>query len=407
MEKIIKISDPPQALDRFLYFSVLFTVFTIPIYNSFTSVGLGLSILFFILKTLHDRKRPIFFIDLMFFAFLILLALLSFINTPDMAASFKYLKKFVLHFFLYLAVFQCATNRHYLIGIVFFLLASAAISSIDGLYQYFSGIDWFSSRPVMEYPHLGIRRITGPLHQAGSFGIFLGFVIPLALSLFLSTKNNIVKYCSGFSVLIITCAIFLTFAPGAAGGLFISLMILSILYKKPKPILIFILILAAAWFFLPQALTQWPDGSLFTSIRGRAIMWGTSLHIFNEHPLIGSGVGSFAANYNIFCLPGAPHCGGESPYAHNQYVHILVEYGISGFLFFFYCVSYLILKGWKLCSSAGHDGINKGLLIGLVASMAAYLTHGMFESSIYTYHGSLLFWTGLGLLRAGIIQNNT
>jgi len=336
-----------------------------------------------------------------------MLVFLSFINTPDVAASFKYLKKFTLHFFLYLAVFQCAINRRYLNGIVYFLLASATISSIDGLYQYFSGIDWFSSRPIMAYAHLGIRRITGPLHQAGSFGIFLGFMIPLASSLFLSVKKNIVKYCLGFSVLLMTCAIFLTFAPGAAGGLFISLSVLAILYKKPNLILILLLIIVTAWLFLPQTLTHWPDGSLFSSIRGRAAMWNTSLDIFKRHPFIGSGAGSFAANYNSFCLPGEPHCEGGAPYAHNQYVQMLTETGIFGFLLFFCSVLYLILKGWRLCDSANPKGVNKGLLIGLVASMAAYLTHGMLESSIYTYHGSLLFWTGLGLLRAEIMQNNS
>ena len=407
MKKIAKLSDSHVILDKLLYFSILFTVFTIPIYNSFTSAGIGFSILFLITKTAIARTRPPFLIDLCLFLCFILLIFLSFINTPDVAASFKYLKKFVLHFFLYLAVFKCAINRRCMNGIVIFLLASATISSIDGLYQYFSGYDWFSSRPVMAYPHLGIIRITGPLHQAGSFAIFLGFVIPLALSLFLSIKSNIIKYFAGFSVLIMTCAIFLTFAPGAAFGLFVSLLILSILYRKPKPILILILILAATWLFLPQALTQWPDGSLFTSIQGRAAMWNTSFNIFNSHPFIGSGAGSFAANYNIFCLPGEPHCEGGAPYAHNQYVQILTETGIFGFLLFFCSVLFLFLKGWRLCSSSSTEGINKGLLIGLVASMSAYLTHGMFESSIYTYHGSLLFWTGLGLLRAGTIQNNT
>ncbi len=390
---------------KFLYFSLLFTIFTIPIYNSFTSIGLGLVIFFFIINSFFNTSGRSVSIDIIIWGVFILISLFSLSNSPDLAVSNKYLRKFTLYMFLYFSVLRCATNEKYLKGLVFCLIVSATIASLDGLFQYLTGSDWFSSRQLMTYPHLGLKRITGPMHQAGSLGILLGCIIPLAISIAIFYNNKTIRYLLWSSVSFMLAALFLTYAPGAALGLFCALIMFCILKNRYVLILSFVVMLIIAYISLPHALTKWPDGSLATSIIGRMMIWKTSLKAFTIHPLIGHGIGSFAKVYNQICIPGSPHCEGGAPLAHNQYIQLLVETGILGFSCFFMAVSLIVVKAFKRALENSINDFKKSALIGLLCSLTAYSVHGLFESSLYTYHGSLIFWTELGVIRTLISQS--
>jgi len=336
--------------------------------------------------------------DIQFFALYLFIVLVSMLNSPDAAVSVKYLKKFILCIFLYLAVFQCSKNEKYAKGIIFFMIACAVVCSIDGIFQYFNGFDWFSSRAIMRYPHLGINRITGPFHQSGVFGIFLGFVLPLIISFFISFGGLLKRILLGLCILLLLTALFLTYAPGAVLGLIAACIVFSILFKRYLFLGILAVIIIAGFAALPSSLTEWPNGSFYTSITGRVSMWKTAVDIFMAHPLIGSGAGSFPVVYNDLCVPGQPHCQGGAPYAHNQYIQTLAETGILGFLLLYIFVFNKMIGACQSYKNHDLSVFKRTAIIGILGSMTAFLVHGFLESSIYTYHGSLLFWAGLGLV---------
>lgn len=386
--------------EKFLFFSLLFTSFFLPIYNSLTSLGLGLSI-FFYLVTLAQRPRsfritPDFWLLLLF----VLLALASLLYTPNFIATAKGLKKLSLYIFLFWAVSSCVNTENRLKAFLLILISSATLVSLDGFYQIATGSDWFSARPAMPYPHLGIRRATASFHQAGLLGIYLGCILPLAISTALSAKRPFMKLGTACAVFILAATLVSTFAPGAALGILAAVSVLACLKRKGWLVLLFAACSAATFLFLPESLTSWPHGSLFGSISGRMEIWKTGLHIFLTHPFLGSGWHTFPHNYQLFCLPAQPHCGGGTPYAHNQYIQMLAELGIAGSIVFWGFTVLLFKKGLgRFYRNRGQEALRAGLM-GLLAALAAYMTHGLFESSIYTSQGALLFWILLGLLKA-------
>lgn len=379
--------------EKLIFYSLLFTAFSLPIYNSLTSLGLGLSI-FFYLVTLAQRPKALRITpDLWFLVLFIVLAIISLAYSPNFAATAKGLKKLSLYIFLFWSVSSSVNTQSRLKAFILVLILSAMIVSIDGLYQIATGLDWFSARPAMSYPHLGIRRATASFHQAGLLGIYLGCILPLAINMALSVKHAFMKWITSCAVLLIAVALLFTFAPGAALGILTAITVLACLKKKGGLALVFTACSGLVFFLLPESLTSWPHGSLFGSISGRMEIWKTAFHIFLTHPFLGSGWHTFPHNYQLFCLPAQPHCGGGAPYAHNQYIQMLAELGIAGSFFFWGFVAILLKKGRE---KAGIQNV----LIGLLAALAAYLVHGIFESSIYTSQGALLFWLLLGLLKA-------
>ncbi|MBI5873587.1 MAG: O-antigen ligase family protein [Candidatus Omnitrophica bacterium] len=314
-----------------------------------------------------------------------------------MPITLKGLKKLALYVLLYFSVIKSLHDEKRIKGFVFILVFSAAIVSVDGLYQLMQGKDWFSGRALMSYPQLDIKRITSSFHQAGSLGIYIGLVLPLALSLFLFYSSRLTKWLLGISICLMLPVLILTYAPGAALGLYAAIIIMAICKRKWWLVALLLVGLIFGFFLLPESLTSWPHGGFFTSIAGRINMWKTALKIIQVHPFIGSGLHSFSINYENFCLPGQPHCGAGAPYAHNMYLQMAAEIGLLGLGVFIWILAFTFKKLFNIFKSASSTSFMKALSLGLTAGMAAYLTHGILESSIYTSQGALLFWTMLGL----------
>ncbi|HAJ56627.1 MAG TPA: hypothetical protein DCL35_02530 [Candidatus Omnitrophica bacterium] len=391
--------------EKLLFFSALFTLFFIPIYNSLTSIGIGLTFLFLTLTMISRRfclKGRYQYIAAVVLFFL--LSIISMANSSAPAASLKGLKKLSIYFFLYLSALACVRDEKRVKGFIFILIFSAVVVSLDGLYQFAQGQDWFSARELMSYPHLGIKRVTASFNQAGSLGIHLGLILPIALSLSIFYGPGAAKWLSRAAVVLIMPALALTYAPGAAFGIYAAALLIAALKKKIWIAALLLTGLIFGSFLLPESLTSWPNGSLFTSVIGRVNMWSTGLKIISIHPFIGSGLHTFPINYQNLCLPGQPHCGGGAPYAHNMYLQMAAETGLLG-LGAFLALMVITFKGLLFIFRSEKTGnFIKTTSLGLIGGITAYLTHGLLESSIYTSQGALLFWAMLGLSHA-LIKN--
>lgn len=384
-----------KLCDRTIFYSLAFIIFFLPIYNSFTALGIGLAIFCYLIKTTLAFKRgPGLTLDWPIFAFLILSGL-SMLNTCDVSLSFVGLRKLAMHFFVFLAIVFCIADIKRFKCLVSILILSALIVSLDGFWQYFTGADWFSFRPLMAYPHLGLKRVTASFSQAGSLGIYLGAVIPISFSFFLFYAKGINKIALGVTTLILLFILILSFTPGAAFGAYAAILFFACVKREWRLALFLILGILLGYFLLPESLTSWPNGSLFQTIFGRIKMWAIAVKMIKMHPILGIGLHTFGVNYQKFCMPGDPFCGSGQPYAHNMYVQMAAEIGLLGFFSFIALIASLFRKLWSAYLVSG-DRFVKTLALGFMGSFIAYLTHGMLESSFYTSQGALLFWILLG-----------
>ncbi|RMF73130.1 MAG: O-antigen ligase domain-containing protein, partial [Acidobacteria bacterium] len=99
---------------------------------------------------------------------------------------------------------------------------------------------------------------------------------------------------------------------------------------------LFELVLAAA-IFLPLAVVTVPPvverlaalPAEWTAAAGRGEVYRTSMRIVAEHPLFGTGAGTFALIWGRYRPPAIQ---GAYNYAHNDYLQVLIETGIPGLL---------------------------------------------------------------------------
>lgn len=141
------------------------------------------------------------------------------------------------------------------------------------------------------------------------------------------------------------------------------------------------------------------------SLNERKWLRGAAWNMFKAHPLTGVGVGKFGSLYNEYKPPGAPKMSYVSVKAHNQYLEILAETGIIGF------IAFLILFGYGVFIVTfafihNFDSSVKYTILGFFASVIAMSVQGYSFGVLYHNY----FWVILGLTYAAFrvsAGNNT
>jgi len=144
--------------------------------------------------------------------------------------------------------------------------------------------------------------------------------------------------------LVLGISLFLTVSRGAIyslGGAIVLLYFLcfvksSLWYKQA---LISIVVLGLA-FFITHAIQADAQGVTGLSIQARpeswndrVDMWGSAWRMYVQEPLLGTGLGTFALRYPLF--RSATELTSAGYYAHNDYLQLLLELGVVGFVVWF------------------------------------------------------------------------
>lgn len=288
------------------------------------------------------------------------------------------------------------------------LLASGVIQAIIALLQYTNqkalGF-WFLGESPLGIETAGVAKITvnnlkmirayGFLPHANVLAAFLFLCIFSLYYLWFSQKSGPVKklsLLSAYGLLII--AICLTFS-----RLVISVFVLASLFlfvfwsiKKKSAGKIMLLVLVLSMLCLLLAGLAWPELSFRFALSSheqavslRVFYNETALLVIKEHPWLGLGLGNFICEIRQLhdLLPAWVH----QP-AHNLYLLIAAETGLSG-LFLFLMFVFLILKriSWS----------DTSFLIVLLTLCFLFL--GLFDHYFWAIHqGQLMFWLVLGIL---------
>jgi O-antigen ligase len=127
----------------------------------------------------------------------------------------------------------------------------------------------------------------------------------------------------------------------------------------------------------------------------RPYWWRTALEMIKEHPLTGIGPGRFKTEYMLRKPEGLR----ENPdQCHNTYLQLALEMGIPALFIFVLIVALIFGMIFRLRQTV-HKIWDKGFVIGISASMIAYLIHGLTDNMLQR-RALLLFWFIAGLLCA-------
>jgi len=236
------------------------------------------------------------------------------------------------------------------------MLIVGGLFGIYGILQY-KGIDF-----AFWKANVGRNQVFGLFGNVNYFAEYIIVPLPLAISLFFATRNRTHKILLFGGILAMGGSIILTFTRGSYLAIGISSISMFFLYlvgqgksfiKEHKKIFILILaliILVTFLFAIPNPLnkpgtviskikgrisiTQFTKGS---SLKRREAIWGFTTLMIKDHPLLGSGLGTF--KYNSLSYQAKFFDQGENrrlyPYgiadkAHNEYLQLGAEVGILG-----------------------------------------------------------------------------
>jgi O-antigen ligase len=270
-------------------------------------------------------------------------------------------------------------------------------------------------------------RAYGTLRQPNPYAGYLGYLMPVALSLAVGalaswwTSRRVGSLVLGLLSLAMTLALLagigLSWSRGAWLGAAIAALVV-IVFRSRRAMLITgsivltvcILSLLVRPAMLPGSVSERitalgsyvagpdPATSEITdenfSVLERLAHWQAGIRMFDAAPWLGVGIGNYAVAYPRFALP---HWYDPLGHAHNLYINFLAETGILGalaFLVFWASVAVLAYR-----TSRDQDPLLRSLALGLLGTVAYLTVHNLFDN-LFVQHLQLQLALLLGAMVA-------
>jgi len=324
---------------------------------------------------------------------------------------------------LYFIVANNIRDEHQINRLLTTLLIISSLLGIYGIFQY-NGIDFSFWKA-----NVGRNQVFGLFGNVNYFAEYMIVPLPLAISLFFATRNRTHKILLLVGILAMGGSLILTFTRGSYLAIGISSIFMFLLYltsrgksflKEHKKIFIFILaliILVTFLFVLPNPLNK--PGTVISKIKGRIsisqftsgsslkrreAIWGFTILIIKDHPLLGSGLGTF--KYNSLNYQAKFFDQGENrhlyPYGiadkvHNEYLQLGAEIGILGLGIFLWLIISYFRYGLRILKKL-KDKYKQGIIIGLMGGVVAVLIDAIFGFPLHLPATHVLFWLFIGLI---------
>ncbi|MBA7497374.1 hypothetical protein ES704_00102 [subsurface metagenome] len=342
-------------------------------------------------------------------------------NSP--MVSLLELPLFLVGPILYFIVVNNIRGEHQINRLLTTLLIISSLLGIYGIFQY-NGIDFSFWKA-----NIGRQQVFGLFGNVNYFAEYLIVPLPLAISLFLACQNRRHKTLLLVGILAMGGSLILTFTRGSYLAIGISSIFMFLLYlvsqgkgfiKEHKKIFILVLaliILITFLFALPNPLNK--PGTVISKIKGRIsvaqftqgsslkrriAIWKFTTLMIKDHPIFGSGLGTF--KYNSLNYQAKFFDQGENrslyPYGiadkvHNEYLQLGAELGILGLGIFFWIIITYFSYGIKLLKRT-KDRYKQGILIGLMGGIMAVLVDAIFGFPLHLPATLVLFWLFIGLI---------
>ncbi len=243
------------------------------------------------------------------------------------------------------------------------------------------------------------ERARGPFFVSNTFAGYLLTITPLLISLFFFLKSTKDQKIFLLLIAIHYGAILASGSRGGWIGLFFGLVLLGYLVRTNSlsvdrrriislSIVMAIITILFFWSYEPKGKDRSKNIDRVKSVvamskltNDRIDIWKNSAKLIKDRPFFGTGFWTFHAVYQVYKdnkFKKITH-----PFAHNDYIQFAVELGITGLLVFLGFLYFYFRDGTRIIGNKKNTLIQKGILIGVMASSAAMLTHSMFDFNLY------------------------
>jgi O-antigen ligase len=231
-------------------------------------------------------------------------------------------------------VWELVSSQELVQGLLQSYVIGALVASLMTLYNFLNGRTaaqlaaeegierWETSR----YSVFGVNE--------NDLGVILALSIPIIFYLLVSQKSALMKLICWLQLIAGFTAILLTASRGslvaAVIGLAMFPLTLSRLPRWQRAVSLGACagLVACAVYMVPS--TSWERIAEFTSeisggtLTHRTVLWAAGLSVFRDHPFLGVGAGAYGPS--ILRMVDIPYV------AHNTFLSVLVELGVSGAL---------------------------------------------------------------------------
>jgi O-antigen ligase len=289
-----------------------------------------------------------------------------------------------------------------------FILSAVAISLI-ALYQFF-----FTNWVIVGE---GVRRVLAVYGSPNNLALYLGRALPLAIAMLVFGGGRLEvaarnlpapvqpmrvgwaellpqwfdnahhKIYSLVSAIIIAAAWFLTYSRGAWLGIIAGLACIAFFSDRRIRLAMLVLLFIGAMLAIPFLQTERAQ-SLFQIGTGtgffRMSVWQSASAMIRDHPVFGIGLDNFLYEYPKYINPAAWREPNLS-HPHNVVLDFWVRLGIGGVIVLAWMVWEFYRAGLRNIAT------QRGLAIGLLASMSVALAHGLIDAA-YFYVDLAFVW---------------
>ena len=387
------------------------------------NVFIWIALTLFIIKILISEIKHLYFtkMDLLIFIFILIMTI-SLIRSNAIIVSLQDYILFFLYFILYFLIAN-NVNKEQFFSFIKIILFSAFIVSFYTIVQYY-GLDFYLKH---------LNNITSTIGQKNWVSNYLAMVFPITFCFFLLEKIKKYKIIYYFLLSIIYTSLIICQSRGIWISYILTLLFGAYIaykfniynyFKDNKRWLVILLITFSIIsiiystdnIFNKSALTL-PERAISTfdkkdpSVNSRILIYKTSLEMIKNNFLFGFGIGTFKINYLIY---QANYINGNPFYikysnrfteAHNEYLQIIVELGIIGFIFFI-LIFIFFFKKVILFLQKNNSNKDKIIIFSMLISIICFLFHSLFTFSLHVPALGTLFFTIIGLTTAYTSQNN-
>lgn len=358
------------------------------------------------------------------------LAVLSTLWTESLAVSLKELIKWGEVAVLYVFV-ATEVKRKEVLWIALASVIAGALAASQGIYQAVTQ----SGPPGFLFPLAGrmFLRAYGTFQQPNPYAGYLGLTAPLAYGLLLGLVGDGNPFADGKPILswrdgrpaaaviaagalaLMCVAMVLTLSRGGWLGFAAAMLVVSVLVSRRTAALVALgvflgssALLLSSFHLLPPSLVQratnflpflggWDLTQIVVTPQNFAVVerlahWRAGWLMFAAHPWTGVGFGNYSVAYAAFALPDWIDPLGH---AHNYYLNVLAELGITGL------IAYLALwaAAGKLLWQAirRSTGIERGIAVGILGVVVHLSVHNLVDN-LFVHAMYLQIAVALGLL---------
>jgi len=276
--------------------------------------------------------------------------------------SIFYFSKYLEYFLLFFLVSNNLKSLRQARVFIYSMILVALLTSIYAWIQHY----------------LGVQRVAAPFQtkasEANIFGGYLLLMIMVITGLLLNLSSHKLRIYLAVSLFFGFFALLFTLSRGSWLGALPAFAVLAILTRKGKIILFlaFLFIILSSSFIIPRyvkervqsTFVQEKEYTVFgrrfgvdESAAARIDSWKYGLRKLTKAPLLGYGVGSAV------------------PIVDNQYVRVLIEVGLVGFIAFTWILLVLFRSAMLVLRQFREDNFAMGLTCGFIAGFVGLLFH--------------------------------